>query len=893
MGHVRETWRRLRLLWGGRFERGLDEELRFHVDRQTEKNRRAGMPPAEARRRALIAFGGVERAKERTRDQVRLVGVEQLVRDLRHAGRGLLRAPGFTGVAVLTLALGIGATTAMFSVVDGVLLRPLPYPAQERLVELTHEAPALGLAELYASPSVYFGYRDYSRTLEAVGLWDWDGSPTTVAGAGPPEAIASVEVTHEVLGLLGASPILGREFTEADDRPGSPPTVLIAHSFWQRRFDGVDPVGATLVVDGVPREVIGVLPAWFRFFDYPAEIFYPLQLVRAEAAFPSGDGRGIARLRPGVTLEEANADLARLVPILDEEFPGADAAAWGYGPRLRWLKEMVVGDLDDTLWLLMGTIGCLLLIACANVANLVLVRTETRRPEFAVRAALGAGWGSLARLVFAEGALLGLAGGLGGVGVASLSLPALLSIGAIDLPAVMTVRLDPRVLLVTLGISLLAVLVFGFFPLLHLGRRWRRPANPLRGGGRSTTGAPESHRVHHLLLVAQVALTIVLLVGSGLMLRTFQTLRAVDPGFQDAAGVQTFQLTIPAASLPADPAGAPDTSVTVGMQRQLLEAVAAVPGVTSAGFSSANDGLPLDGDGRFTAVFVEGRPPVAPVAALKETQSVSPWFFETLGTRLLAGRTFDWADIEGERPVVLVSENLARVEWGSPAAALGRRVGPDPSGPWSEVVGVVADVRHDGVDQPAPQVVVFPAAASETATFVARSGRAGTSAFLEELRAAVQSVSPALAPANIGTLGDLYRRSMARTTTTLQLLAIAGLLALALGVVGVYGVVGYAVTQRRREIGIRVALGARPGEVRRLFVRRALLLVATGAAIGLGAAAGLTRLVELQLFGVGPLDPAVYAAVTLLLLAAAWLASDLAARRGSALDPARVLQDGA
>lgn len=893
MRGVMGGWRRRRSLRRrNRLESGLDEEFRFHIDGQTEKNLRAGMAPDEARRQALIKFGGTQRTKESTRDQLRAAFIEDVFRDLRYGGRALLRAPGFTIVVTLTLALGIGATTAMFSVVNGVLLRPLPYPEQDRLIELVHEAPALGIDQMLASPAVYFGYRDHTETFEAVGHWDWDSSPVSVTGSGEPESVQSVEVTHEVLAILGAALTVGRRFTEADDRPGSTPTAVISYKYWQRHFGGADPLGRTLVVDGIPRQVIGVLSPSFRFFDYAADIFYPAQLVRADATFPSGDGRGIARLKDGVTLDQANADVARMIPILDEEFAGGSAEEWRFGPKLMWLKDRVVGDLGDTLWVLMGTIGLLLLIACANVANLVLVRTETRRPELAIRAALGAGWGGIARVVLTESAILGLAGGVAGLSVAYGSLPLLLSLGAAELPQIMTVTIDPTVLLVTLGISVLATLMFVLIPVLHIALPKLQLARALRGGGRSITEGRESNRARHLLVVVQVALAVVLLIGSGLMIRTFQMLRHVDPGFREPANVQTFQLTIPTADVPdAEQAGAYDPDATVRMQHRIVDRLAAVAGVESAGFSSSNDGLPLDGDGRTTSIRVEGRTAVDDRAPLKEIQLVSPGFFETLLTPVIAGRTFDWVDVHEDRPVVMVSENLARREWGSASAALGRRFGMDSSGPWLEVIGVVTDVYHGGLSQPAPETVIRPAFARNTvASFVIRSERVGTPGFLDDLRKTVWSVNGNLSLASVQTLGDMYRGSMARTSMTLLLLAITGTMALLLGLIGIYGVVSYAVSQRRREIGIRLALGAEQGQVRRMFVKHALALAGIGVAIGLGAAVGLTRLMASQLFGVSPLDPLTHLGVALVLVAAAGLASHVSAQRVSALDPVEVLK---
>lgn len=886
-----ESWRRLRSIWQRtEIETGLAEEMRFHIDCQTEKHLQAGMPADEARRQAQIKFGGVERAKENTRDQFRAASFEDFFRDMRHGWRALLGAPGFAIAATLTLTLGIGATTAMFSVVNGILLRPLPYPDQDRLVELVHEARGAGIPRILASPAVYFGYRDHSHTFESVGLWDWDRSPVTVVGAGEPESVRSVEITHEVLEMLGATPALGRSFTSADDAPGAAPTAMISSAYRESRFAGAHPIGRTLVVDGVPREIVGVLPEWFRFFDYPADIFYPIRIVRSEAGFPQGDGRGLARLKPGVTLEQANADIRRMIPLINAEFgrPGPAFDRLQFGPNLRPLKEIVVGSLDDTLWLLMGTIALLLLIACANVANLVLVRTQSRRGELSVRTALGARWVDIARTVLAENAILGLAGGILGVVFARLSLPYLVALGTNDLPYIMTVKIDIAVLLAALGVSVLATFVFAFIPALRFARPQADLADSLNGGGRGIADRRESKRVRHVLLVAQVALALVLLVGCGLMIRSFVMLRQVDPGFQQPSGVQTFQLTLPA-SRPS--ASDPPPGAAIRMQHAIAERIATVPGVQSAGFTSANDGLPLDGDGRMGAVFVEGKVAGDTPASPKEIQFASPGFFEAMMTPIVAGRAFEWNDVYQQRPLAAVSENFARAAWGSAAAAVGKRIGlQSAGGPWLEVIGVVKDVRHNGLNEPAPETVILPPAARETATFVVRSERAGTSAFLDELRRAVWSVNGTLSLAGVQTLRDLYDRSMARTSMTLNLLAITGGMALLLGLVGVYGVVSYAIAQRRREIGIRMAIGADLGDVRLMFVRDALVLVAAGVGIGVATAAALTRLMASQLFAISPLDPATYLAVSLGLVAAAGLASYLAARRASSLDPVEVLK---
>ncbi len=452
----------------------------------------------------------------------------------------------------------------------------------------------------------------------------------------------------------------------------------------------------------------------------------------------------------------------------------------------------------------------------------------------------------------------------------------------------MAVRIDLTVLLTAVAVSALATFVFAFIPVLRFARPQTQLAESLHGGARGITDGDEGSRARQMLLVAQVALALVLLIGCGLMIRTFVTLRQVNPGFQNPASVQTFQLTLPTST--TDPG--PEPGPIIRMQHAIAERLATVPGVQSAAFTSANDGLPLDGDGRSYAFFVEGKIVGDAVPRPKETQFASPGFFETMMTPLVAGRAFEWSDVYQRRPVALVSENFARAEWGSAAAAIGKRISQGQTGPWLDVVGVVTDMRHNGLNAPPPETVILPPSPRQTATFVVRSERAGTSGFLDQLRRGVWSVNGNLSLASVQTLGEMYERSMARPSMTLKLLAITGVLALVLGLVGIYGVVSYAVAQRQREIGIRIALGAGAGEVQRMFVRNALALVAIGVGIGLPAAAVLTRLMESQLFGISPLDPATHLAVALGLVLAAGLASYISARRASALDPVEVLKRG-
>ena len=596
-------------------------------------------------------------------------------------------------------------------------------------------------------------------------------------------------------------------------------------------------------------------------------------------------------MKKGVTVEEANRDGARVIRMLVEQFGvkrfgGMEFEKVGLGPNFRLLKERVVGDLRSTLWILMTTVGMLLLLACANVSNLVLARSQARRHEWAIRAAIGAGRGSIARLLLTESVLIGLAGGIVGLALAYWTLPVLLSAAGADLPDIMNVTIDGRVALFALAISLLSALILSMLPMLHLPAA--NLATGVQGGGRSITGSRESNRGRHVLMVAQLALAFTLLIGSGLMLRTFDALRQVDPGFREPDRVQTFQLTIP----PALVAG---SEQVVRTQDAILDRIAALPGVVSVAVVANDDGLPMDNNGRATTYYIEGAAPTQGARPIVEVQVISPKFFETLQTPLLTGRSFEWADIYGRRPVVLVSESVAWKEWGSTEAALGKRIALRPTGPWLEIVGVMGDVRHNGLTEPAPSVMAFPLLgypSSGTAFFVVRSSRAGTGAFLRDLQNAVSSLNRELSLGKIQTLGEMYRRSMARTFMTLLILAITGSTALLLGLIGIYGVVSYVVTQRRREIGIRLALGARYGEVLWMFVGHALLLAGIGVAIGLVAAIALRRLMRSQLFGITPLDPLTYAIVGVVLVATTALASYLPAWRATTTNPVEVLQAG-
>ena len=808
--------------------------------------------------------------------------------------RRLARAPMFTVITLITLAIGIGANTAIFSVLNGVLLKPLPYPDPDRLVGVWETAHLQGMQEVNASPATYFTFREESRTFQDIGLWRYDS--VNITGTGEPEQIDALDITDGLLPILGGQPIRGRWFAHKDDSPGSPKTVILAYGYWQRKFGG-DPsvVGRRIVVDGEASEIIGILPPGFRFMNSTAALIEPLQLDRAKVFIGNFSYRAVARLKPGVTLAQANADVARMLPMMLDKFPPAPGISIKmfqearFGPSVRPLKVDVIGDIGKVLWVLMATIAVVLFIACANVANLMLVRAEGRQQELAIRAALGAGWSRIARELLLESVALGIAGGLAGVGLAYAALKLLVSIGPANLPRLESISIDPAVLLFTLAISLVAGLLFGLIPVFkYAGPRLNAA---LRQGGRNSSDGRERHRARSVLVVVQVALALVLLIGSGLMIRTVRALKQVPPGFTQPEQILTLHVSIPDAEVPK-----PEQAART--YNNILEKVAAIPGVTAAGLTNS---ITMDGNNDNDPIFAADKSYAdGQVPAMRRYKYISPGFFKAMGNPLLAGRDFTWTDIYETRRVVLVSEALARELWRDPAAALGKQVRENPKAPWREVVGVVGNERDDGADHKATAIVYWPMMLRDFwgqplivqrgQAFAIRSTRTGSASLLNEVRRAVWSVNPDLPIAGVRTMQEVYDRSMARTAFTLVMLSIAAGMALLLGIVGIYGVISYAVSQRTREIGIRIALGAPPQSVRQMFVREGLLMTAIGVVCGLAAAAGLTRLMKALLFEVSPLDPATYCAVSLVLAAAALLASYIPARRATTIEPVEALR---
>jgi len=816
---------------------------------------------------------------------------------IRQVLRRLAKAPLFTSITLLTLAVGIGANTVVFSVVEGVLLKPLDYPHSDRLIGIWHSAPGVNLPELPMGAFQYFTYRDQNKTFEDMGCYRTDS--LTVTGFGQPEHLDSIDVTDGALPLLGVKPVLGRLFSRQDDQPSAPKTVILSYGYWQRRFAGSNAaIGRSITIDGTTREIIGVLPRSFHFLDeYEASIYVPIQYDRSKTFLGNFNESAIARLKPGVTIQQASADVARMIPISLHSFPAPPGfsetvfESARFQPLLNPLKKVVIGDVGNVLWVLMGSIVLVLLVACANVANLLLVRVEGRRQELAIRSALGAGRRQITVGLLLESLVLSATGSLIGLGLAFGALRILIAAAPTGLPRLHEIGINFPVLLFTLALALFVAVVISAIPVVKYSGV--RMSTGLREGGRGLSQGRDRHRARKALVVVQVALALVLLICSGLMIRTFRALVQVSPGFTDPKSLLSFFVWIPDTQIPAT-----QPERVLRMEQAIQQKIAAVPGVQSVAISTA---VPMDGSQWFNPVAAQDHTyKQGELPPLRRFRFIGPGLFSTIGSPLVAGRDFTWDDEFGKHPVVLISENFAREYWGSAENALGKRVRETDTEDWREIVGVVKPIFDDGVDKPAPSAIYWPLFQDNLngdkqmirrgVNFIIRSPRAGSAAFFSEVQQAVWSLDTDLPLANTTTVSELYRKSMARTSFTLVILCVAGAMALLLGIIGIYGVISYAVSQRTREIGIRMALGAQREDLTAMFVRQGLTLAAIGVVAGVAIAAGVLRLMSSLLYKVSTIDPWTYAIATASIVAIAWVASYIPSRNAAAVNPVNALR---
>jgi predicted permease len=816
--------------------------------------------------------------------------MDAMAQEIKYAARRLARSPAFSVAAVLTLALAIGANLSIFAVVHRVLLNPLPYGDPHRLVSLDYAVPSQNVSSGLTSMSwqLYHQLSDHAETLDAIAAYDT--GDVTVTGDGDPERIRVSHGTPSLALVLRVAPALGRWFSSAEGVPGGADVVVLSHGFWARRYAGDRAVlGRRVMINGLPTEVVGIMPPGFAFPEPGIDMWLPAKSTRASATFLFLVA-GVARLRDGVTLADARGEITNLIAALSRVSPNQHGIISTALP----LRDAMVGRVADMLWLLLASVGLVLLVGCANVANLFLVRSEARQREIAVRQAIGASAGRIAHYFLAESALLSVAGTTVGLLLAWGAVHLLVLLAPIGLPRLEEVRLDGVVVLFGVGLSVLAMLALGAIPLIRIAPL----ALSLHETGRGQTASRRRHRARHVLMASQVAFALVLLVGSGLMVRSFQKLRAVDPGFNATA--LTFRIGLPEREYTTRRAA-------VAAHQAIIERLSALPGVTAVATSTC---LPLAGRCFGNSLIVEGRPPSPGLRQIASFRAVTAGYFEAMGIRLLRGRTIDQAMVaRGESNVVLnkaLADSL--FPWEDPIGKRVRSSTPpnSPLGipPWLTIVGVVGNTPGTSLAEPAPMPQLYMPATIAGGPDVPRNAligpdvattsyvvRTATAADLTTaVRRVVAAVDPNLAVAQVRTLQEILDRASAQMAFTMILLAIAAAVALALGIIGIYGVMSYIVSQRTGEIGVRLALGAAPQRVARMIVRQGGSVALGGVAVGLAGSLAASRLMASLLYGVTPRDPVVFAATTIILMTVALIACWLPARRAARLNPLEALR---
>ena len=794
-----------------------------------------------------------------------------LFQDLRYAVRMLLKNPGFTAVAIIALALGIGADTAIFSVVNAILLRPLPYKTPDRIAMIWMNNPKLGVEQDWHSYPNYTDYKEQNQTFDEVAAFN--NRSFNLTGVGDPVRITGVWATASLFSVMGVEPAIGRAFNEGEEEPGKDLVVVLSNGLWKSRFAGdSNIIGQPISLNGVNPTVIGVMPASFAFPDKETGMWIPLAVsARGRQARNSFSFKAVGRLKPGITIAQARADMSSIADRLDEQYFHS-----GYGSNLVLLHDQETGKVRPALLVLLGAVAFVLLIACANVANLLLARAAVREREIAIRTALGAGRARLIRQLLTESILLALIGGGVGIFVALWGLDVLVALSPADIPRVEMIKVDGRVLTFTLAVSLLTGLIFGLVPALQASKPDLNES--LKEGGRGSTGSARAKRIRGALVVSEIALSLVLLIGAGLLVKSFLRLERFNLGF-NPSNLLTMRIQLPGSKYK-------DEKQITGFYQQLLERIQTVPGVQSVGAIAS---IFLTDTPQSTNFSIEGRPvPTGAEAIEVPLDAISPRYFRVMGIPLLRGREFDEHDVKGSTPVVIINETFAR-RFFSGEDPIGKRFvygSPDPRNPWITIVGVVADMRRTGFDKEERPETFLPEAqaADNVLTIVARTAT-DPSSFAASLRDQVWAIDKDQSVFDIKTMDKMLSEMISQRRFNMLLLGIFAAVALILAAVGIYGVISYSVMQRTHEIGVRVALGAGVPDVLKLIVGQAVVLTTIGVAVGLSGALILTRLMSSLLYGVSATDPITFITISLVLTGVALGASFVPALRATKVDP--------